>query len=76
MDNRELINAISAVLCREKHFSLIKSNHAADEMAEDIVKMLIEKAESVECFFYFDKEKQQHQAKIQTLKFKNGKLKT
>lgn len=40
MEKQELINAIAAVLCRQKHFALIKSNHATEEMAIDIVKEL------------------------------------
>lgn len=56
MKKQELINLIMMVLGREKHFSLIKSHHATEEMATDIVKMLEEKAESVEHLFNFDKE--------------------
>jgi hypothetical protein len=36
-------NGISAVLCRNPHWQIIQSNHAADMMAEDIANMLNEK---------------------------------
>lgn len=45
MEKQELVNAIAAVLCRQKHFAIIKGNHVADKMAEDIVKELATFAE-------------------------------
>lgn len=55
MEKHELISAISAVLCRRPHWNIIQSNHAADMMATDIVKMLEDHAESAE--YLFDDEK-------------------
>lgn len=37
-----------SVLGRRKHFDLIKSSHATEEMANDIIKELEQRAESVD----------------------------
>jgi hypothetical protein len=42
VSKQEIENTIAGVLCRRKHFALIRSNHATDEMAADIVEKLIE----------------------------------